>query len=144
MQSKLTRACTAAVLAVLISCDKDKDNVAPAPVGVDKVVRFEIFATKDYTTHYYADYDAKVSLWIVRTDKATMKEIVVLDTTFTRPLKAFPLEADKLVISKKITGVADQNEWIGVGSGTRMGAEAYSSYESFPADVREKRVEVKL
>lgn len=136
--------CALAVLGTLTSCDKDKNNVVPAPVAVDKTVIFEIFATKDYTASYNADHEARINLSISKTNNTTMVEIVVFDTTFTKVLKEFPLEANKLVITKKLSGVINQNEWIGIGSGSRVGAVAYGTYESLPEYELQKVIKVAL
>lgn len=141
MKLKSTFLFALAAIATLASCDKNENIATPAPVAVEKTVMFEIFSTKDYSTSYHADQEATVVLSIRRTDKATMKETVVFDSTFTKLLKDIPLEANQIVIVKKMPVVA-QNEWVNIGSGSRVGAFSYGSYEYFPEEQLEKKVEI--
>ena len=143
MKRKILSLFGLAILAGFTSCVK-KDEVSPKVVTVDKTAVFEVYAHKDYTNSYYADYEATIHLRIYRGDKGTMGEPLVFDTTFTKLLKDLPLEGNKLVIRKVVPDVDAQKEWVSLGSGYRVGAEAYGSYEPVPDGENNKKIKVVL
>lgn len=132
-----------ATVAMLAACG-DKDEVAPAPVAVDKIITYKVFAGRDYTNSHYADHEATVYLTIRRSDRASLNETVVFDTTFTKALKDFPLESKPILIRKKIQDVLVEKENIGVGSGTSVGAYSFGSYKTLPDSETEKTIKVVL
>lgn len=143
MRVKTTLLFTFVLLGILASCDT-KEAVEPQPVFVDKVVKFEVFASGDHSNSYYANHDATIHLRIYRTDKIDMVEKLVFDSTFTRVLKDLPLKASKLVITKEITAVSEKDEWVSIGSGYSVGPHSYGAYVPFPAGELEKTEEIVL
>ena len=134
----------ALLLGVFLSaCDKTEE-VIPEPEPVDKTVVFQVFGNQDFSYSQYGEEEITIKLLITRTNKdvADAIETVVFDSTFTMALKEIPVRANRMYIRKAVPAVLDAKETIFSGTGYTYRQNSFGKNQTFPADQREKNVEL--
>jgi hypothetical protein len=125
------------------SCDKTEE-VIPEPEPVDKTVVFQVFGSQDFSYSRYGEEEITLHLLITRTNKdvADAIETVVFDTTFTMALKEIPVRANRMYIRKTVPAVLSTKEDVFIGTGYTYRQNSFGKNQTFPADQREKNVEL--
>jgi hypothetical protein len=95
----------ALVLLLTSGCDKEKENVLPAPESpvYTKEVSFRIFTETDYSEARWEDSKMNLTVQLRRQSTALPKEVVVFDTTFGwMPFQELPLRTAPLQFEKRL------------------------------------------
>ena len=131
---------------LMASCGKDPEVIAEKPV--EKKVSFHVFAGQDYTSSFYNNVSAEVSLHIYKYNRKTGSGGTIYDTTMHfRPIVHYPQQSQEMLVEKLIP-LINSTEQLTISSVIRYFQDPYTTanaktIELMP-DETSKDMEVKL